>query len=234
MVVYFLKKSNSNSFNVVVGTGAGPFARLIKEFFRFYSEWNWSHAVSLVDLTFVSTRARHYLQKTSMTILQSVYPYQNTSKNVSDEYKHIICNEIKRAFTILNTSSSDFYKIYESACKEIEFTEVKQNPHLAFKIACNQSENLTHITTLIKAKSQRLITNLQRQRAEANFRVYPDLFADENNSNVKFFIVTFHGNEIGVNTTENERILTLSNEFIRDIGSLSHVCDYSITFELKI
>ena len=239
MVVYFLKKSNFNSFTHTqdINNSAKRFSGLIKEFFRFYSEWNWSNVISLVDVGFVYENARSYLHKSPITILQSVYPYQNTSKNINEEYKQVTVIEIKRAFSILNSSSNNFYQIYENACKKIELNEVKQNNYIAFKIECNQSEDLNHISTLIKAKSLRLITNLQRLFPEVNFRVYPNIFnSDETNQEFKltsFFIINVLENE-SFEMIKKERISNLSNEFIRDIGNLSHVCHFSISHESKL
>ena len=242
MGVFFLRKSLKSRAHVLqVDNSAQRFSQLVKDFFKFFSEWSWLHPVSLIDVDFVSGEAKDYIHKTPVTILQCTFPYQNTSKNVSAEYKCLIDNEIKRAASILSSDSNDLYNLYESVCQTIELNDIKEQNHVSFKIEYNLEEDLNHLFTLIKAKSQKLVTNIQRTHTDGVCRVYPNLFrhikqTDRNESKfdqAAYFLISLFQKE-DIDSVKKKKILNLSCDFVKDIKNLSHACDFMISLETKL
>ena len=177
MVIFFLQNSiKSFTHKLELDNSSARFTSLVQEFFTFYSKWNWHNAISLIRVDFVLNVANKYLHKSPMTILQSVFPYHNTSKNVSEQYKKIIYDEIERGCAIFHSGSSSVYKTCEMVCQEIAMNDMSSNI-LAFKLEYNLPDDLTHLLTLVKAKMQGLITSIQRE-CKHDIRVYPNLFED--------------------------------------------------------
>ena len=240
MIAYYLRKNGSKSYVHVlhIENDAQRFARILADFFKFYAAWNWLDPISLIDVEFVHQVAKDYIQKSPIMVLQTVFPYQNTTKNVSEPYKNIIIEEIKRAAQILASSSSDSYSVYESLCAKIDLRDVTQHAHLAFKIEYNHEDDLNHLNTLVKAKCQKLVTNVQRLCTSVDVRVYPCLFLDENKTpqssfkRCAYFLIDLFEKET-FDWNKKSKIADFCHEFIDGIKGLSHVSDYSITLVEK-
>jgi hypothetical protein len=130
-------------------------------------------------------------------------------------------------------SQSSIYKTCEIVCKEIDVNCISSN-RLAFKLEYNLVDDLTHLVTLIKEKMQGLVTNIQRE-CKHDIRTYPSLFDNNDNMNRKFkyqahFYIDLMDN-INLDETSRNAIINHCWEFIRNIKSISHTHDYSITLQ---
>jgi poly(A) polymerase Pap1 len=241
---------------------------LIGGFFKFYTYWDWSKkGVSLVDLDLVRNRTRHLKKSNSVTsksneinyknnnnntsganmrILQSVYPYHNTCRNVNEQARDIISKELGRAHRLFNTNKEEDK---DKICNKYNPTsaEHQKQKYISFAINCQNSDDIFHIFSIMKAKTQNLIKNLQRifdsrsKDAVIIIRPYSHLFRNNEidsigNEQYYYFIGFLDRTKNGklkVIFNENE-IELLKNEslaFITNVKSLTHTSQFDIIYK---
>ena len=149
------------------------------KFFQYYANFNWKDPINFIDPKEVEceTLITEQSRKTPITILQSVYPYHNTSRNVSEKYAGIIQKEFKNAHQIKDNwnfqdeSDQELYELCEAVCK-INQPNLNSKQHLIFKLFCNDKYDSHHIFSLMKSKTQGLVTSIDRIVGDG-LRVYP-------------------------------------------------------------
>jgi poly(A) polymerase Pap1 len=225
MVAYFLQKNGLNyEFELEMDLSSKRFSSLLVEFFKFYASFSWLEPVSLIqNLPIPETR-------TPMMILQSVYPYHNTSKIVDDYRKKLIIKELKRAHEMLTNEPFN----YDSLCESPTINSFASKSCLRFEIRFTHQEDLIHISNLIKAKVLGLITNIERSVNNLHVRVYPNLFdyeTSELSEKRKLFLVELIESE-NLNESQKQMIYDYGMNFIRSIKSMSYTCYYEIFLQL--
>lgn len=229
MVVYYLQ-SNLDSFQheLELDNNASRFKSLVTGFFKFYSKFNWSEPISIIDVAFVSEKTNKYQQKSPMMILQTVYPYHNTSKNVNEKARKVIKTEIERAWKLFEhkCNETNFCETGENVCKIIELNDLPEK-RIGFKIDFKHRNDLNHIFVLVKAKVQGLITNLQRVNIKTDFRPFTSLLNLESSPNCSYFYIGIYDYS-SFNEIENQMIIDYCNNFIRAIKIMSYCSDYDI------
>jgi poly(A) polymerase Pap1 len=252
MVAFFLKNSSEKFQRIRQHLcNSARFEALLGEFFNFYSNWNWTQTISLVELDIVSEAFKKYgQQKSPMCILQSVYPYHNTSKNINDYNKKIIAHEIQRASQLLK-NEADLAVVWSHLSKEIEFESILKTTkrYVLFRIEYNLENDLVHIFNLIKAKVLGLVTSLQRILL-VDLRAYTDLF-DESNISIemkehssknlkKSYLITVNEATSEQNSVKEftqsqiTAAITACNGFIQFIRTTSHTVSPEITLLEKL
>ena len=242
LAIHFLRKqqqalestADDDAGSYVLNRRASKYERLIGRFFAFYAEWNWHQHVCLLDIDYVKEHAnRACTHAKAMCILQSVYPYHNTSSNVSDQCKRTIVKELKRAATLL-AKSDKFMGCVEQLVERVSLASIgAASDHIQLRIRHETSEVLTHVETVMKARLQSFTTKLQRF-LRVNARPYPNLFAQD--EHVSHFVIELEANgdesRRRFDAGERQLIDDLSNAFLRDIRALTHSSDYDISFKL--
>lgn len=224
MVVYFLRKKATDFAHILqLDLSEARFGQLISAFFKFYAtEFDWSTPVSLIDYDYIYEHTSQHTNRTPLVILQTVYPYFNTTKNVYDRPKKLIRAEIDRAWVMLNRSNC--YDTYEQVCANLKMGDLPSK-RIEFKITCADVNDLTHIFVLVKAKVQSLITSLQRICPKCDFRPYSSLFVTGQTERTYCIAIsddTYFG--------ESERQLMVSQceAFITTIKGLSYCANTNI------
>lgn len=224
MVVHFLrsvsfkKKRSSESHSLIHG-------QLVSGFFRFYSRWNWSQAIALIQDSSLFEASKRFHQKSAIQILQSVFPYHNTSKNVSNLSKDIIKAEIDRASKIFD-SETDVYEACKTCCISLDPADEKYL--LQFEIVCKNSNDMGHIFTLIKAKTQGFVTSLERSlTGGVELRPYTSLVSIDS---AHFYSI---GLKFRLLTEDNRSVIyDIAANLIRNVKNMSHASNFQVEFKI--
>lgn len=230
MVVFFLKKKHELVWHELeLDLGSKRFENILKEFFVFFSDWNWSNPISVFDGDLANEFLEKYNQRSSINILQTVYPYHNTSKIVNNSRKKHLINEIKRANEILKDK-----KDYELVCIE-QFDEPLRK--ICFKIEFNNLNDINHMFTLVKAKILGLLTNLEKNTNRLEFKPLNKLIESKSfSSNFHYqrkFFIFIYGLENFFNNDDQNLINETCYGFIDTIKSLSHINEFNIFYEVS-
>jgi poly(A) polymerase Pap1 len=213
MVIYYL--ANLADFHVLeLNNSAARFERIIKGFFRFYSEYDWNQAVSQVNLNHVAETSGKYQEKRPLMILQSVYPYYNTASAVQEPFKKVIVREIQRAALIQD---------YEKICEHLEVTSQRA---LRFLIKFKDGNLVSHVLTLIKGNIHSLIYRLQKAY-RCEIRPFCDFDSCSESLEATYSIGFGESNERLV----KGRVESYCNEFMGEIRRRSHGSQFEIDFE---
>lgn len=231
LVAKFLNLSEENfKHELEIDFSAKRYERLLYAFYEYFSK-NKHEAVSLIDKNKVLSKSKYKHERCSIQILQSVYPYHNTARNVNDQNRSIIFEEIDRAHDLLKNKSS-----IETLCQRLNIKEFLYS--ISFRIETKIEDNISHIFALIKAKIQALITNIQRVYNGQRIRAFTDLIETNDNSNIKYNNSYFYfiGLPYQLNSNEsNKQVITdCCNNFIQSIKSLSHTSEFEISLVLKL
>ncbi len=246
LVVFYLDKSfeqNKQIYDLDL-TSHVRYFKLIKGFFKFYSNWNWNNPISLYDYDYVKMSTQQYehqIKKTAINILQTVYPYHNTSKNVNDSTRKLIMNELNRAQCLFEMINDMNYKIMDEINLQLDLYSIEKLNHIKFNIYFDSNDDLNHLFTLIKAKTQGLITHINRLLPDfENIRAYPRLFELQSNKmNQACFLISLNNefNKSKTNTNNDnikKQLEDICANFINDIKLLSHISNYSINSYVNI
>ncbi|CAF0847328.1 unnamed protein product [Brachionus calyciflorus] len=234
MVVVFLRRNFSLFVHELeLDMSSERLEKILFEFFKFYSEWNWNRAVSILDIEYVGEILEKNEQKSPMMILQTVYPYHNTTKGVGEKNKKLIVKEIKRCYEILKSSND-----YELAC-DCLFDEPTNK--IEFQIGFNNSNDSNHLFTLFKAKILGLVTSLEKTLPKINFRPMIEFNDSDNSENFtenfnftkKYLIYMYGLDKNGLNSLDNNFINECCSGFISSIRNLSHANEYDIKFRIQ-
>ncbi|RNA21173.1 poly(A) polymerase [Brachionus plicatilis] len=226
MVVFFLRQRHEEfAHELELDQKSERFENILREFFRFYSELNWNKPISVLNSGLANEFLEKNNQKSPVNILQTVYPYHNTSKIVNDARKKNVIQEIKRCHGILKNSTD-----YEQVCSEELDAPFKK---ICLTIEFNNLNDINHLFTLIKAKILGLITNLEKTMNKLQFRSLNRLFESKNqNLNFKFqrtFYVFIYGTGKDFNNADEEFISSVCKGFIESIKILAHVNEFCIS-----
>lgn len=164
-----------------------------------------------------------------MIILQSVFPYHNTARNVQDKFKKVIINEIKLASNKLAKTSFDNCSFNNGLCKPLLLGDFPM--YLKFKFELNNLDGLSHLFMLVKANVQGLVNSL-RKVLNGNIRPFCQFDEVENDIQGDFMHSTFY--YVGLDIEEDLKesfVVKCCHEFIEAIRKLSHVSEFKTTFE---
>lgn len=155
MAAFFLKKTSASP-NDTISTNSERFEAITKSFFKFFANYSWNEAVSLVNIDHVVKTTGKYQAKRPMLILQTVFPYHNTARNVRHQAKQVIVDQFKRAAEIIK-HGKEFPS--EELCNELL---IKSFPcYLKFTFELKDSAYVEHIFTLVKAKAMGLVSSIE-------------------------------------------------------------------------
>lgn len=181
MIVYYLETFFQKfQHTLELDNSNKRFISLITNFFEFYSTFKWhENIVSLVDLDFIhnetSVLFSEQRKRTPISILSTIYPYHNTTRNISENGKRIIISEFKRAVNSINKfkvkysvkdetifeSKEAVYELCDTICEKPDISIYKHK--ITFKVYYSDTNALDYIKSKIKSKLQGLITSLERQ-----------------------------------------------------------------------
>jgi poly(A) polymerase len=230
MVIYFLNKTKDVEWSRLENSSS-RFSRLVELFFAFYSKFTWTEPVSLINTQFVTDFTWKYQKKSPVMILQSVFPYHNTSKNVTDKSRQILRHEIDRAKNLFARKDADDYGVYERVCNKLELNDFCDSNRMVFRVYLESSEDLPHVFSLMKSKVQGMVTLLERNTSGLEFRPLTSLIkSDRDEKNLFYYLISLGS----VSLSENQkRIIDESaSSFIKSVLSKSHTSGVRIDFEL--
>jgi poly(A) polymerase len=220
MVAYFLNVTRCRS-------------GLIAAFFEFYSttRFSWLEPVSLINVErFVVEFAKKYQQsRAPVMILQSVLPYHNTARNVSEQGKWVLRAEIDRACKLLN-EARESEKNYEVVCTPVQLNDFNGERRMVFRLVLRDSSDLVHIFTLMKAKVQGLVTALERNLVGLRVRPLTGLLTGDDGS-LRYLIGLGPAPRLG--QFQTDLIAELAANFVKSVKSMSHTPFFSIDFRLE-
>ena len=229
MIAFFLRNQSERdkdcAVTLEINNDAAKFEKLIKKFFEFYSTWSWAETISLINLDHVLKTSGRFHAKAAISILQTVFPYNNTSKNVTDKAKKIICEEIARAAEMLRRETV----LFEDLCEPVQMSDFAFQ--IRFDIRTESEKNLNHLFTLIKAKNQNLLANIQRVNYTVELRPFTSLVESENERPC-FFIGVKLNNSVQDLEAYKNKIIPYCNEFISSIKTLSHTSQFDMLLYL--
>ncbi len=220
MVVYFLQK-NKQEQRLWNKTSSEHFAELVCGFFKFYSSFNWSQPVCLLDVGHVAETSGRFQVKKPMVVLQSVFPYYNTARNVQDQFKRIIIGELCQARDEFEKGCS-----FEFICRPVVVSEISR--YLKFNFQLKNSNSIGHLKMLVKASIQGLVNKI-RGVFSGEIRPFCDLseLVYDGAMYLSCYCVGLGPGE----TLKKSNIEFHCNEFIRNIKNLSHVSEFDIRLE---
>jgi poly(A) polymerase len=249
LVAYFLSKhvdSESLGHQLELDNSNQRFTCLVVDFFQFFANFDWSNnVVSLVDQKTVEQVKQKYpeqLRKTPISILQSVCPYHNTSRNVTDRYAKIIVHEFRRAHAAIldwkhlhdENDARGFYGLCTQLCKTYEL-DLANKTFVVFKLFCNNKYDSHHIFSLMKSRTQGLVMNIGKI-VDKELRVYPDFVHTDvtNKPDIKFnnlyeYYMCFK-NTLRLKPHHKQQIVDLCSGFCTTVYSLCHNSDIEINF----
>lgn len=218
---------------------------LIKGFFEYYSKFNWSYdIVSLIDLEQIDNESKgkqFKRERSFINILQTQYPYNNTSKNINKNAAYIISNEFKNAFNLINEKKdSNDYELCECLCKEINKNDLS-NQCLKVNIEYSDKDTIHNVYSIIKSKTQALVAYIEQRLLiayhDTYLRVFPelDIQLNDNDSSFYKYKANYYISIIGKELTQEikQEILDYcNNNFILNIRNLTLLNDYFINFEI--
>ena len=154
-------------------------------------------------------------------ILQSCFPYYNTTWSVSGQFKKIILSEIQRASDLLECKQCDFSLVCESLALNT-FSKA-----LRFRIELTALNLADHVMTLIKGNVQSLLFNLRRVH-EGLIRPLCDFDEVNESGSLMFYSIGFESSDFNLGES---RIKGYCNEFIAEIRKRSHSSQFEILVE---
>ncbi len=220
MVAYFLLKNDfENRF--VVNTSSEHFAELVRRFFNFFASFNWNHPVCLLDLDHVTKKSGQFQVKRPIIVLQSVFPYHNTARNVQDQFKKIIISELCYARDSFEKECS-----FELICKPVDASKFSR--YLKFNFLVKNPNSIGHLKMLVKANIQGLVNNI-RSVFGGEVRPFCDL-SEPIYDETKYLSSYLIGLGPGENFKRCDIEFNCYN-FIRNIKNLSHISEFDIELE---
>ena len=233
LVAYFLQRDQREKIHHKLDTSSSRFGALVKRFFEFSAKKKLSEPISLVNVKFVADLCKSFHKKRPVMIFQTVFPYHNTTNNMSETGKQVVNLEFERAWDIIKQSEQikAEYQIYETLCKKLDHSEFKLK--LCFKISFNNKNDLSHIFTVLKAKILGMITTLERNVHNVEFRAFTDLLDNKTASNSCFyFIAARHSRSSELTEKQKQIISEAATVVISSVKSISLASDFSIVFEI--
>jgi poly(A) polymerase len=250
--IYFLKEVENEFKHVLeIDNSNLRFFKLIIRFFKFYSSFNWHESyISLIDITQVERETKDFhdfRQKTAISVLQSVYPYENLTRNVKENGKKAIKDEFKKANRIIEEwemkhkndlylSEETMFDFCEKICQKFELKEDDFIYYIKFQVYYNKNNDIHHIFSIMKSKTQGLVGNLERILEKKHFiRVLPELesIIDGKIDNINYNKLGEYTIGIKYDRFDNlieQEIQNLCQKFCTTVTSMC----YTSEFEMKI
>ena len=252
--IYFLQQTE-NEFEHILGidNSNSRFFNIILKFFNFYSTFKWhENCISLVELDKVENETKdfsEFRQRTAITVLQSVYPYENLTRNIKENGKKSIKDEFKRASKIIEEwktkHKEDLYLndeiifgLCEAICKKYELKEHDYKAYIKFQVHYNKNNNIHHIFSIMKSKTQGFVGNLERILDKNHvIRVLPELehIDKEDNKNTFSKLVEYTiGIKYDIGNFIDDEIDILCKKFCTNVSSLCYTSEFEITFTKQL
>ena len=224
------------------GDTLARFEKLIIGFFKFYQSWNWSTPISLVDLepVFESTQdlVNRPQTRPSISVLQTVFPYHNTTRNVNANSLQVIKNEIARVVKMADSQPGNMYEFAERACETVSLEEVApKDPNakfIKFNITVRSARDFSHVTSLIRGHLYPLLKTVDNTCS--SYRVYSNFFepagaANLEEASVSSLVITLD-HSVKLNESERNYIRSNCDELKRNSLAATHI-PFDISYEIS-